>query len=419
MNAPSLIARRVVSAFVVASAVALTATLAAQIPTRNVNMVSGRLARRRSVPAAAERAVGRGIDAQPAAPAAGANDYRSVDLAGILDDDEIGDAWLGLFKSTDGGERWTSTLVPGYPQDPIRAAWRRRSTATGRRRSRGARRHQRPDVLRGPRLRSQRHRVRQERHLRRALHRQQQPGSGRSVRVPQHARWSRRRPAPRAASSSTSRGWRSTFRAPARRPARSRRRRRTRPVHAELPAGNIYVAYTVKSHDAQGDRWDLYLLAIDRLRRALQHAGADQPRHRIASTRARRSSSLRQPATCTSPGGASTSSRPTTSKTCHRRREVRRSGQEVQQPRRGAPVPARQEEGPRSRRQARQRQADVIQASGGLELAPFDQGDVGRRQAVPDQRLSDDGRGRHAGVCTWRGPSAVSATRADAQRSDR
>jgi hypothetical protein len=28
-----------------------------------------------------------------------------------------GDAWLGFFKSLDGGKTWTSTLVPGYPQD--------------------------------------------------------------------------------------------------------------------------------------------------------------------------------------------------------------------------------------------------------------------------------------------------------------
>jgi hypothetical protein len=47
---------------------------------------------------------------------AGANDYRTVDLPG-LPAGETGDAWLGLFKSFDGGETWTSTLVPGYPQD--------------------------------------------------------------------------------------------------------------------------------------------------------------------------------------------------------------------------------------------------------------------------------------------------------------
>src|ERR1700687_1596665 len=41
---------------------------------------------------------------------AGANDYRTVDLPGLLGIDERGDAWLGLFKSFDGGRTWQSTL---------------------------------------------------------------------------------------------------------------------------------------------------------------------------------------------------------------------------------------------------------------------------------------------------------------------
>jgi hypothetical protein len=48
---------------------------------------------------------------------AGANDYRTVDLPGLPNGGETGDAWLGLFKSTDGGLTWRSTLLPGYPQD--------------------------------------------------------------------------------------------------------------------------------------------------------------------------------------------------------------------------------------------------------------------------------------------------------------
>ncbi len=48
---------------------------------------------------------------------AGANDYRTVDLPGLSTGAETGDAWLGLFKSVDGGQRWQSTLLPGYPQD--------------------------------------------------------------------------------------------------------------------------------------------------------------------------------------------------------------------------------------------------------------------------------------------------------------
>ena len=57
----------------------------------------------------------------PAHLLAGANDYRTVDLPfpSVNPDDEeySGDAWLGLFKSFDGGQTWQSTLVPGYPQD--------------------------------------------------------------------------------------------------------------------------------------------------------------------------------------------------------------------------------------------------------------------------------------------------------------
>ena len=70
---------------------------------------------------------------------AGANDYRTVDL-GTLPESEPGEAntcpaptpgmpsppclfpktaepWVGQYISTDGGARWQSTLVPGYPQD--------------------------------------------------------------------------------------------------------------------------------------------------------------------------------------------------------------------------------------------------------------------------------------------------------------
>ena len=47
----------------------------------------------------------------------GANDYRSVDLPGLLGIDERGDAWLGVYKSFDGGLTWQSTLLPGFPLD--------------------------------------------------------------------------------------------------------------------------------------------------------------------------------------------------------------------------------------------------------------------------------------------------------------
>jgi hypothetical protein len=48
----------------------------------------------------------------------GANDYRTVDIPNPLDDGRvIGDAWVGVFKSADGGMTWESTLMPGYAQD--------------------------------------------------------------------------------------------------------------------------------------------------------------------------------------------------------------------------------------------------------------------------------------------------------------
>jgi hypothetical protein len=50
---------------------------------------------------------------------AGANDYRTVDLpvSDTVPGSLAGDAWLGIFKSYDGGLSWQSYLLPGYPQD--------------------------------------------------------------------------------------------------------------------------------------------------------------------------------------------------------------------------------------------------------------------------------------------------------------
>jgi len=51
---------------------------------------------------------------------AGANDYRAVDIPfdtpASPDSEERGDAWLGVFKSRNGGQSWWSTLLDGYPQ---------------------------------------------------------------------------------------------------------------------------------------------------------------------------------------------------------------------------------------------------------------------------------------------------------------
>jgi hypothetical protein len=47
----------------------------------------------------------------------GANDYRTVDIPNPSAPTVLGDAWLGVYTSMDGGETWKSTLLPGYPQD--------------------------------------------------------------------------------------------------------------------------------------------------------------------------------------------------------------------------------------------------------------------------------------------------------------
>ena len=49
---------------------------------------------------------------------AGSNDYRTVDLPGLPEGKTTGDSWISSYFSYDGGGRWTSTLLPGYPQDP-------------------------------------------------------------------------------------------------------------------------------------------------------------------------------------------------------------------------------------------------------------------------------------------------------------
>jgi hypothetical protein len=126
---------RLCSAMAVAIGLALT-SISAQIPGRNVNMVSGTgwpdgdpFLQRQNEPSLAAST------RNPLHLLGGSNDYRTVDVPGLCLEwaqdpefpndptkqicltPETGDAWLGLFKSTDGGQRWTSTLLPGYPQD--------------------------------------------------------------------------------------------------------------------------------------------------------------------------------------------------------------------------------------------------------------------------------------------------------------
>ncbi len=88
------------------------------VPGRNVNMVSGTkwpdgdpYLQRQNEPSVAAST------RNPLHLLAGANDYRSVDIPFVAGAEETGDAWLGLFKSFDGGQRWKTTLLPGYPQD--------------------------------------------------------------------------------------------------------------------------------------------------------------------------------------------------------------------------------------------------------------------------------------------------------------
>ena len=118
---PGAVVRRLACSLVLATALG-AALVHGQIPGRNVNMVSGRtwpdgdpFLQRQNEPSVAAST------RNPLHLLAGSNDYRTVDLPGLPGVEETGDAWLGLYKSLDGGQRWVSTLLPGYPQDPNRS----------------------------------------------------------------------------------------------------------------------------------------------------------------------------------------------------------------------------------------------------------------------------------------------------------
>jgi len=111
-------ARRVALGLMAAVALWSGVSLLAQIPGRNVNMVAGTdwpggdpFLQRQNEPSMAAST------RNPLHLVAGSNDYRTVDLPGLPDDVETGDAWVSVYKSFDGGARWSSTLMPGYPQD--------------------------------------------------------------------------------------------------------------------------------------------------------------------------------------------------------------------------------------------------------------------------------------------------------------
>jgi hypothetical protein len=89
-----------------------------EVAGRNVNMVSGKqwpggdpFLQRQNEPSMAVST------RNPLHILAGANDYRTVDIPFVNGSAENGDAWLGYFKSMDGGARWQSGLLPGFPQD--------------------------------------------------------------------------------------------------------------------------------------------------------------------------------------------------------------------------------------------------------------------------------------------------------------
>ena len=101
----------------VAATIVAPGEVQSQLPSRNVNMVAGTswpggdpFLQRQNEPACAVSTRNRFH------LVCGANDYRTVDLPGLAEGKVTGDAWLGVFKSFDAGNRWQSTLLPGYPQ---------------------------------------------------------------------------------------------------------------------------------------------------------------------------------------------------------------------------------------------------------------------------------------------------------------
>src|SRR5215472_1443602 len=94
----------------------LSAQVVGAVAGQNINMVSGTVwpagdpfLQRQDEPSMAVS------NRNPEHLLAGANDYRTVDIANPGATDYRGDAWLGVFTSIDGGDSWKSTPLPGYP----------------------------------------------------------------------------------------------------------------------------------------------------------------------------------------------------------------------------------------------------------------------------------------------------------------
>ena len=112
---------------VVAASVFWARALCAERGTQREHGVRVDVAGRRSVPAAAERAItGRVSTRNPLHLLAGSNDYRTVDMPGVRRHEETGDAWLGLFKSFDGGARGRARSCRVIRRTPHHPAWPRR-----------------------------------------------------------------------------------------------------------------------------------------------------------------------------------------------------------------------------------------------------------------------------------------------------
>ena len=91
--------------------------LPAPLPGPNVNMVSGTeypngdpFLQRQNEPSINHST------RNPSNLLGGSNDYRTVVL-GQLINDVVGDSWMGIYYSTNGGLNWRSTLLPGCPYD--------------------------------------------------------------------------------------------------------------------------------------------------------------------------------------------------------------------------------------------------------------------------------------------------------------